>query len=73
MLYAIFMKQGEKADWQTLRAATGSLSMFLGISGGKVDVLLLRHYCNSDFDFALPVFKLSSVFVVLSFHILTAS
>ena len=36
-------------------------------------VLLLRHYCNSGFDFALPVFKLSSIFVVLSFRMLTAS
>lgn len=38
-----------------------------------MDVLLLRHYCNSGFAFAVPVFKLSSVFVVLSFHTLTAS
>lgn len=31
MVYGIFMKQGEKADRQTLRAAGGSLSVFLGI------------------------------------------
>ena len=41
MVYGIFMKQGEKANWKTLRAAMGSLSMSLGISGGKAAVLLL--------------------------------